>query len=80
MEQQKAIKRHKRDYFTRDDEEPDNDPERPLYREKRLLMKNNDVIAQQQPNSDKFTTQLFNDELWPLEWYLVTKNKNIIIS
>lgn len=69
-DQQKTMKRRKRDYISLVDLES----EKPLIREKRLqLNMYGDVSNAINKNHDTVHDKLriFNDELWDQEWYLV---------
>lgn len=69
-DQQKTMKRRKRDYISLADLES----EKPLIREKRLqLNMYGDVSNAINKNHDAVHDKLriFNDELWDQEWYLV---------
>jgi len=71
-DQQKTMKRVKRDYISLADLES----EKPLTREKRLqlnpyeaVLNTIDSIEENYVSAHK--TKMFNDELWNQEWYLV---------
>ncbi|XP_034943298.1 neuroendocrine convertase 1-like [Chelonus insularis] len=67
-DQQKAFKRHKRDFITLDSEKP-------LIREKRILTFDNNNYLNDLEDHHK-NQQMFNDELWMDEWYLQDTRSN----
>lgn len=78
-DQQKTVKRLKRDYVSLADLES----EKPLTREKRLLFNEDKVklyvdITNAIKSEDHVAVQrIFNDELWNQEWYLVINLHNM---
>lgn len=69
-EQQKTVKRFKRDYISLVDPES----EKPLTREKRLQLNTYEAAsnaANRQEENYNAAHRIFNDELWDQEWYLV---------
>lgn len=67
-DQQKTVKRLKRDYVSLADLES----EKPLTREKRLQLNALNAVTNEEENYDVVhRTRMFNDELWNQEWYLV---------
>lgn len=76
-DQQKTIKRLKRDYISLVDLES----EKPLTREKRLQLDaykaaSNAVNSVEENHADVHKTKMFNDELWNQEWYLQDTRTN----
>jgi len=72
------VKRHKRDYISLADLES----ERPLTREKRIQNINIYEDASNAINNENYGAvqkQIFNDELWEQQWYLVITIYNIRI-
>lgn len=69
-DQQKIVKRHKRDYISLADLES----EKPLIREKRLQLNMYGDASNAVNNKNHDAVHklgIFNDELWDQEWYLV---------
>lgn len=80
-DQQKTVKRLKRDYISLADLES----EKPLTREKRLQLNAygaalNAVNSEEEIYDVASKTRMFNDELWDQEWYLVIKLSNLRVS
>ncbi|XP_032671139.1 neuroendocrine convertase 1-like isoform X1 [Odontomachus brunneus] len=76
-DQQKTVKRLKRDYISL----PDLESEKPLTREKRLQLNAYEAALNAVNNEEEnydvvHRTKIFNDELWDQEWYLQDTRTN----